>query len=151
MNIYYYYYEPIKHEFEQHTTECTHNLNILNNIVNGIFISGLDISHITSLELLFGNKSIINLNQYNLTNFINQISSTDFYLPFDHNFNFNNTSLNYGVNCAAFKEQSENDIYLKICTTKPTNFYVGFKKYLQATNAMGEIHLNKWPMIISIN
>lgn len=106
------------------------------------------------MELLFGNKSIINLNQYNLTNFINQISSTDFYLPFDHNFNFNfnfnNTSnfnntfnLNYGVNYSALKEQSENDIYLKICTTKPTNFHVGFKKYLQATNAMGEILLNK--------
>lgn len=99
----------------------THKL-LFNGIINGLFIIGLDYVNIVELELLINGHERLKINKFNLPYFVKKISETNFYLPLDGNFYFNDIDFSYGTNFSRLE-----NISLRVNTSKPTNFQVGVK------------------------
>lgn len=113
-----------KQNFIQQNNTQTHTL-LFNGIINGLFIIGLNYSSISELEILLNGHTRLKLNQYNLPYLVNRLSESTFYLPFDGNFDFNNTDLAYGTNFSRI-----DNVSLKITTQNiiaPIDFQVGVK------------------------
>jgi len=110
-----------KQNLIQSSNTQTHTL-LFNGIINGLFIIGLNYSNISNLEILYNGQSRLKLNKFNLPYLVRRLSETCFYVPFDGNFNFNNTDLNLGSDFGRIT-----DVRLNVTTTTPTNFQVGVK------------------------